>query len=54
MPQVSSLPIAFSAATLPALCAVIRRFFLVGANPTQQLSFQLVATKAVYGGNNMD
>ncbi len=34
-------------------CAVIRRFFLVGANPTQQLSFQLVATKAVYGGNNM-
>ena len=37
-----------------ARCAVERRFFLVGANPTQYLSFQLVATKAVYGGDDMD
>ena len=31
-------------------CAVERRVFLVGAKPTQQRSFQLVAAKAVYGG----
>ena len=35
-------------------CAVKRRFFLVGANPTQYLSFQLVAAKAIHGGNDMD
>ena len=35
-------------------CAVERRAFLVGANPTQQLSLQLVATRAVHGGNDMD
>ena len=34
-------------------CAVERRAFLVGANPTQQLSFRLVAAKAVHGGNDM-
>ena len=37
-----------------SLCAVERRFFLVGANPTQYLSFQLVAAKAIHGGNDMD
>ena len=36
------------------LCAVERRAFLVGANPTQQLSLQLVAARAVHGGNDMD
>ena len=35
-------------------CAVERRVFLVGANPTQQLSFRLVAAGAVRGGNDMD
>ncbi|WP_419934934.1 hypothetical protein [Candidatus Palauibacter sp.] len=35
-------------------CAVERRAFLVGANPTQQLSLQLVAARAVQGGNDMD
>ena len=35
-------------------CAVERRAFLVGANPTQQLSFRLVAARAVHGGNDMD
>ena len=35
-------------------CAVERRAFLVGANPTQQLSLQLVAARAVHGGNDMD
>ena len=40
------------AGTLP--CAVERRAFLVGANPTQQLSFRLVAARAVHGGNDMD
>ena len=35
------------------LCAVERRFLLVGANPTQQLSFRLVAARAVYGGNDV-
>ena len=34
-------------------CAVERRAFLVGANPTQQLSLQLVAARAVHGGNDM-
>ena len=34
-------------------CAVERRFLLVGAKPTQQLSFRLVAARAVHGGNNM-
>ena len=36
------------------LCAVERRAFLVGANPTQQLSLRLVAARAVHGGNDMD
>ena len=31
-----------------------RRAFLVGAKPTQQLSFRLVAARAVHGGNDMD
>ena len=35
------------------LCAVERRVFLVGANPTQQLSLRLVAARAVHGGNDM-
>ena len=35
-------------------CAVIRRFFLAGANPAQHLSFRLGAARAVYGGNDMD
>lgn len=36
-------------------CAVKRRVFLVGANPTQQQSStQLVAAKAGYGGNDRD
>ena len=35
-------------------CAVERRAFLVGANPTQQQSFRLVAARAVHGGNDMD
>ncbi len=39
--------------TCPA-CAVIRRFSLVGTNPTRYLSFQLVAAKAIHGGNDMD
>ena len=39
---------------ISSLCAVERRFFLVGANPTQYLSFQLVAAKAIHGGNDMD
>ena len=30
-----------------------RRVFLVGANPTQQLSLRLVAARAVHGGNDM-
>ena len=34
-------------------CAVERRVFLVGAKPTQQFSFRLVATGAVHGGNDM-
>ena len=34
-------------------CAVERRFTLVGANPTQQLSLRLVAAKADHGGNEM-
>ena len=34
-------------------CAVERRFSLVGANPTQLLSLQLVAAKADDGGNDM-
>ena len=34
-------------------CAVERRAFLVGANPTQQLSLRLVAARAVHGGNDM-
>ena len=34
-------------------CAVERRVFLVGANPTQQLSLRLVAARAVHGGNDM-
>ncbi len=34
-------------------CAVERRAFLVGANPTQQLSLRLVAARAVHGGNEM-
>ena len=34
-------------------CAVERRAFLVGAKPTQQLSFRLVAARAVHGGNDM-
>jgi hypothetical protein len=36
------------------MCAVIRRFSLVGANPIHHLSLQVVAAKAVYGGNDMD
>ncbi len=36
------------------VCAVIRRFSLVGANPIHHLSLQVVAAKAVYGGNDMD
>ena len=42
------------AGNLSPSCAVERRFFLVGANPTQYLSFQLVAAKAIHGGNDMD
>ena len=34
-------------------CAVERRAFLVGANPTQQQSLRLVAARAVHGGNDM-
>ena len=34
-------------------CAVERRAFLVGANPTRQLSLQPVATGAAHGGNDM-
>ena len=36
------------------MCAVIRRFSLVGANPIHPLSLQVVAAQAVYGGNDMD
>ncbi len=35
-------------------CAVERRAFLVGANPTQHLSLRLVAARAVHEGNDMD
>ena len=35
-------------------CAVERRFLLVGANPTRQLSLQPVAVGAVQGGNELD
>ena len=35
------------------VCAVERRFLLVGAKPTQQLSLRLVAARAVHGGNKM-
>ena len=35
-------------------CAVERRVFLVGANPTQQLSLRLVAARAVCRGNDVD
>ena len=34
-------------------CAVERRVFLVGANPTQRLSLPLVAARAIHGGNDM-
>ena len=34
-------------------CAVERRVFLLGANPTQQLLLRLVAARAVHGGNDM-
>ena len=34
-------------------CAVERRVFLVGANPTQQLSLRLVAAGAGNGGNDI-
>ena len=34
-------------------CAVERRFLSMGAKPTQQLSFRLVAARAGHGGNNM-
>ena len=34
-------------------CAVERRVFLVGANPTQRLSLPLVAARAIHGGNGM-
>ncbi len=48
-------PLVFSCTFNLALeCAVERRVFLVGANPTQQLSFRLVAAGAVRGGNDMD
>ena len=35
-------------------CAVERRCFSVGANPTRQLSLQPVAVGAVHRGNDMD
>ena len=39
--------------TDPLACAVERRAFLVGANPTRQLSLLPVAARAVCGGNDM-
>ena len=38
---------------VPLKCAVERRVFLVGANPTQRLSLPLVAARAIHGGNGM-
>ena len=48
------VPATLSARKSGSQCAVERRAFLVGANPTQQLSFRLVAARAVHGGNDMD
>ena len=37
-----------------SVCAVKRRFISAGASPAQQLSLQVVAARAVHGGNDMD
>ena len=50
---IATIQLTVGASTVTLKCAVERRVFLVGANPTQRLSLPLVAARAIHGGNDM-